>query len=77
MSCQDAIPPPLASTMDRIRYGVFAQEDSNAGRGVLEKCSAATKKFSPNCRVLEAATYALEGAPEKAIPLNPRFQSPP
>jgi tetratricopeptide (TPR) repeat protein len=44
-----------------------AQGDGKAAKGALEECSAITKMFSPNYRVLEARTYALEGAPEKAI----------
>jgi tetratricopeptide (TPR) repeat protein len=44
-----------------------AQGDSKAAREALEKCSEATKIYSPNYRILEAATYTLEGAPEKAI----------
>jgi serine/threonine protein kinase/Tfp pilus assembly protein PilF len=44
-----------------------AQGDSIAAKGALEKCSVVIETFSPNYRVAEARTYALEGAPEKAI----------
>jgi tetratricopeptide (TPR) repeat protein len=44
-----------------------ARGDSQAARDALEKCSPVMDIFSPNYRVSEARTYALEGAPEKAI----------
>jgi tetratricopeptide (TPR) repeat protein len=45
----------------------IAQGESRAAKDALLKCSVVTETFSPNYRVLEAAAYALEGAPEMAV----------
>lgn len=45
----------------------IAQGDSVAAKSALEKCSVVAATFSPKYRIAEARTYALEGAPEKAI----------
>jgi tetratricopeptide (TPR) repeat protein len=54
---------------------LVAQGDGRAAKDALEKCSIVSKTFSPRYRVLEAASYALEGATEKAINAYLDFQN--
>ena len=53
----------------------IAQADGKAAKSAHEKCSVTSKTFSPRYRVLEAAGYALEGSPEKAINAYLNFQN--